>query len=92
MDIPNVQMIASAGDEERRCGAAGKEALPARSILFKHFPRRRMDRDQTRLAEFGAANRQYTCLQIDILGLETDRLANPHAGHAALGGAGCVCR
>ena len=81
MDITDVQVISSTGDEEGRgCGAACKEALPARSILREHLLGRPMDRYEAGFAELGTANRQQTFLKIDILDLESDRLTNPQAG------------
>ena len=41
-----------------------------------------MDRDEARLAELGAANRQQPFLQIDVRVHEADRLANSQAGDA----------
>ena len=41
-----------------------------------------MDRDEARLAELGAANRQHPVDQIDLLGLETECFANPQASDA----------
>jgi hypothetical protein len=62
-----------------RCDLQG--ALAPRSILREHLLGRGMYRHQTRFAELGAANRQHTFLEIDILDSESDRLTNPQAGH-----------
>ena len=58
------------------------EALSACLILRQHRLGRWVNRDQAGLAELGATNRQQPLLQIDVLELQANGLANPQAGNA----------
>jgi len=80
VNIADVQMISSAGDEEvRGSGVICDEAFSACLVLRQHRLGRRMNRHQTGFPELRAANRQQALLQIDIVDLQANGLTNPQA-------------
>lgn len=81
-DIAHVQGSAPLSHKQGGAGAPGKELVTTRHVLGEHFSGRGMDRYDARLAELGAADRQQSLLEIDILELQADRLTNAQAGNA----------
>jgi len=81
VNVTLVQMIAAAGNEEVLNRSPNKNPISLLGILSQNLLGRRMEWDQTGLAEFRIANGQQTLGPIDILELEIDYFAGAHAGH-----------
>jgi len=55
--------------------------LPQLGILAQRRDRRRLHRYPSSLVVLGLADQDHTGVQVDIIDVETDGLAHPHAGH-----------
>ena len=83
MNIPVVQTSAAACHEEVKAGLAvplGKKAVPPPCIGRQDPKRRRMERNQARLAELRFPDREQAFIPVDVLMEEVERLADAHAG------------
>src|SRR5271166_3521148 len=75
MNLPVVQPIAPAGDEQvRGYGSTCPMALASDEILREHLARRSMQGNQPILSELGTTNREHLRFQIEVLKLEIARL------------------
>jgi hypothetical protein len=80
MDVADVQAMAATVDEEGAGSSACRATLAAGAILREYLLGRGMDRHEAGFAELGTAKRQQAFLEIDIVKLQANRLAYPHAG------------
>src|SRR5580658_7914607 len=83
MNVCGIQAVARAGDEQMR----GHRSLPpvavaAADVLGENLAGRAMQRHQPSLAEFGAADGQYCCLEIDILKLKVAGFPEAQPGNS----------
>ena len=78
MNLGTIEPIAPTGNEQvRGHGPPCPMALASGDVIFKHLAGRSMQRHPSVLPELGAANREYSGLQIDILKLEIARFPEP---------------
>ena len=78
MNFSGIQAIAPARDEQiGRHGTLSPMAASSDEVPVEHLAGGRMQRDETFLAELGAADRQDCGPEVDISKLKIERLAQP---------------
>jgi len=83
VNVSGIQAIAQARDEQiGRNGTLSPVVASSEEVPLEHLAGGRMQRDETVLAELGAADRQDCGPEVDISKLEIERFAQPQARDA----------